>query len=266
MTRCVRPHARRALAAGAADDSVHARESRGKQRGLARADAIIAVSSTIAADLRARSPELAATRSRSFRMRLTRRRSRRRLQRSAPPLAGPYALYLGKLAPNKGTTHLVQRRSNAPGSTGRWSSPVTARSATSIARDAARSTRDIRLVGWVDQRSATAWMAHASMLVFPSRGPESLSRVLIEASALGVPIAAMNTGGTPDIIENGETGLLSRTPEELADDMRRLRARSGSARRASARPRERTRGTRFDASVVIARIERLYRDLLARAR
>jgi glycogen(starch) synthase len=133
-----------------------------------------------------------------------------------------------------------------------------------IAREAARSTRDIRLVGWVDQRMATAWMAHASLLVFPSRGPESLSRVLIEASALGVPIAAMSTGGTPDIIQNGETGLLSRTLGEFAADIRRLRddpdlrARLGAAARARA-------FTAFDSSVVIPRIERLYRDLLNRA-
>ena len=61
------------------------------------------------------------------------------------------------------------------------------------------------------------------MLIFPSRGPESLSRVLIEASALGVPIAAMNTGGTPDIVIHEQTGLLSATFEALADDVRRLR-------------------------------------------
>src|SRR6185503_15165415 len=85
------------------------------------------------------------------------------------------------------------------------------------------SNRDIRMIGWVDQRTAAAWMAHASMLIFPSRGPESLSRVLIEASALGVPIAAMNTGGTPDIVVDEQTGLLSATPGELADDIRRLR-------------------------------------------
>ena len=74
----------------------------------------------------------------------------------------------------------------------------------------------------------------------------------------------MNTGGTPDIIQNGETGLLSRTLEEFAADIRRLRddpdlrARLGAAARARA-------FTAFDSSVVIPRIERLYRDLLARA-
>ncbi len=127
------------------------------------------------------------------------------------------------------------RQSNAPTSTGRWSSPATGPEEKLIADQAARSRRDIRMVGWVDQQAAAAWLAHASLLIFTSRGPESLSRVLIEASALGVPIAAMNTGGTPDIVVDKRTGLLSNTPEELARDIRRLRddegLRAGSARR-----------------------------------
>ena len=114
---------------------------------------------------------------------------------------------------------------------------------------AARSDRDVRLIGWIDQEAAAAWLAHASMLIFPSRGPESLSRVLIEASALGVPIAAMNTGGTPDIVVDEETGLLSATPEELAADVRRLRAMTGCAggserRRGRAPNHASTRGRR----------------------
>jgi glycogen synthase len=106
-----------------------------------------------------------------------------------------------------------------------------------------------------------AWLAHASLLIFPSRGPESLSRVLIEASALGVPIAAMNTGGTPDIIEHEVTGLLASTPEALADGVRRLRgdeelrSRLGSAARQHA---ERA----FDAPAVVERVERLYHELI----
>jgi glycogen synthase len=263
MTRCVRPHAR-ALWPLALPMIPYMRANLvGKQRDLRHADAIIAVSSTIAADLRARSADLAAARVEIIPNAVDTAALQSSAAASTPPLAGPYALYLGKLAPNKGTTHLVQVMERAGLD---WPVVVAGDGPEreAIAREAARSTRDIRLVGWVDQRMATAWMAHASLLVFPSRGPESLSRVLIEASALGVPIAAMNTGGTPDIIQNGETGLLSRTLEEFAADIRRLRddpdlrARLGAAARAHA-------FTAFDSSVVIPRIERLYRDLLARA-
>ena len=126
--------------------------------------------------------------------------------------------------------------------------------------DAARSGRDIRFTGWVNQESATAWLAHASLLIFPSRGPESLSRVLIEASALGIPIAAMNTGGTADIIVHGETGLLSATPEALADDVRRLRGDEDLRRRLADAARLRAERL-FDAASVTGRFEALYADL-----
>src|SRR5205823_2049090 len=101
--------------------------------------------------------------------------------------------------------------------------------------------------------AAAAWLGHASVLVFPSRGPESLSRVLIEASALGVAIAAMNTGGTTDIIVDEETGLLSATPEELASDVRRLREDDRLRARLSVAAREHARD-RFEAGAVVRRV------------
>ena len=99
------------------------------------------------------------------------------------------------------------------------------------------------------------------MLIFPSRGPESLSRVLIEASALGVPIAAMTTGGTTDIIEHDVTGLLSDTAAGLADDVRRLR-HDDALRRRLGEAAARQAAERFDSRAVAARIRALYRELL----
>ena len=232
-------------------------QPRAQAAGPRRADAVIAVSTTIAADLRARAPELAATRLEIIPNPVdiaapARDGPRRRRRRST----GPYALYLGKLAPNKGTSHLVDVVERAGLD---WPLVI---AGDGPDRDAHRSaarhapSRDIRLIGWVDQAQATAWLAHASMLIFPSRGPESLSRVLIEASALGVPIAAMNTGGTPDIVEHGETGLLSATPEALADDVRRLRRGRGAARDGSAPRRASDAEPRSTPPAVVARIER----------
>jgi glycogen synthase len=260
MTRCVRPHAK-ALWPGALPMIPYMRANlRRKQRGLAGADAIVAVSSTIANDLRARSPEIAAARVEIIPNPVDVAALRRTAAERPRPLAEPYALYLGKLAPNKGTTALVSIVEQAALD---WPVVVAGDGPerAAIAADAARSDRDIRMIGWVDQQTAAAWMAHASMLIFPSRGPESLSRVLIEASALGVPIAAMRTGGTPDVVIDESTGLLSETPEELASDIRRLRAdpdlraRLGAAAQLHA-------ASRFDAATVVERVERLYLDLL----
>jgi glycosyltransferase involved in cell wall biosynthesis len=229
-----------------------------KRRGLAAADAVIAVSTAIARDLGARAPELSGVRMEVIPNPVDIADLRARAAAARRPIDEPYVLYLGKLAPNKGTAHLVDVADRADL---RWPLVIVGDGPDRAALEAAfrRGSRDIRFTGWVDQPAATAWLAHASALIFPSRGPESLSRVLIEASALGVPIAAMNTGGTADIIEDEVTGLLSTTPDELADDVRRLVNDEALRGRLGAAARERAR--RFDAPSVVARIERLYVDL-----
>jgi glycosyltransferase involved in cell wall biosynthesis len=260
MTRCIRPRAG-ALWPAALPMIPYMRANLArKRRGLAGADAIVAVSTTIAADLRARAPEIHGTRLDIIPNPVNVSVLRAAGNASAP-LPQPYALYIGKLAPNKGTRHLVPTIVKAGLD---WPLVVagTGPDREVIEAEAARSGRDIRLIGWIDQAAAARWMAHASMLIFPSRGPESLSRVLIEASALGVPIAAMNTGGTPDIIVNGQTGLLSTTPDGLAEDVRRLREDADLRARLSAAARVHAE-ERFDAPAVVARIEALYLELVS---
>jgi glycosyltransferase involved in cell wall biosynthesis len=229
-----------------------------KRRGLAGAGAIVAVSSTIAADLHARAPELAGARvvviPNAIDTELLRAAAA-----AARPLAGPYALYLGKLAPNKGSSWLPRVAVEADLA---WPLVVAGDGPerADLEQAARRSGRDIRFTGWIDRGEALRWLAHASLLVFPSRGPESLSRVLIEASALGVPIAAMATGGTADIVDNQRTGLLSDTIEELIADVRRLAADDVLRQRLGTAARERALA-RFDARMVVTRIEGLYSDL-----
>ena len=255
MVQCIQPRAGAAWPAALPMIPYMRRNLARKRQGLAAADAIIAVSSTIAADLRRRAPELQAARMHVIPNPVDVAGLRQRAAASVAPLAGPYALYLGKLAPNKGTVHLpdVVQRARLE-----WPLIVAGDGPerTALEAAAARGGRDIRFTGWLDQEAATAWLAHASVLVFPSRGPESLSRVLLEASALGIPIAAMHTGGTADIVEDEVTGLLSATPDALADDLRRLiedpalRARLGAAAR--------ERAQRFDAGAVVERVEQVY--------
>jgi glycosyltransferase involved in cell wall biosynthesis len=259
MTQCIRPRSG-ALWPLAIPMIPYMRANLGRKRtGLAAASAVIAVSSTIAADLRARAPELAGTRLETIPNAVDVAALRARAAASRPLADGPYALYLGKLAMNKGTSALIDVVERAQLD---W--PLVVVGDGPERRDlelrSARSSRAIRFTGWVDQTTATAWMAHASLLVYPSRGPESLSRVLIEASALGLPIAAMNTGGTPDIVVHEETGLLSTSAEDLARDVARLR-RDEALRQRLGRAAARHVESRFDAPSVVARVERLYEEL-----
>ena len=96
--------------------------------------------------------------------------------------------------------------------------------------------------------------------MFPSHGPESLSRVLLEASTLGVAIAAMETGGTSDIVVHEETGLLSHSADGLGDDVARLRRDSLLRARLGQAARRRVE-SRFDAAVAVGQVEQLYRAL-----
>jgi glycogen synthase len=262
MTRCIRPRAGAAWPLALPMIPYMRANLARKRTGLARADAVIAVSSTIARDLQARAPELARTRIDIIPNPVNVSELGNRAATLAPPIAGPYALYLGKLAPNKGTSHLVRVAERAELD---WPLVIAGSGPEqeAIASQAARSRRDIRMIGWIDQTAAAAWLSNASLLIFTSRGPESLSRVLLEASALGVPIAAMNTGGTPDIVVDEETGLLSDTPEELATDVRRLRQDEPLRLRLGGAARTRA-AELFDAAAITGRVERLYRELIER--
>jgi glycosyltransferase involved in cell wall biosynthesis len=75
----------------------------------------------------------------------------------------------------------------------------------------------------------------------------------------------MNTGGTPDVVIDEQTGLLSATPDELAEDVRRLRADHALRTRLGAAARIHAE-THFDAPAVVARIEQLYGEILGRER
>lgn len=234
-----------------------------KRAGLAAADAVIAVSRRIASDLLERAPELASTRVEVIPnpVNIAALREAAGSAMTGPRVPeGPFALYLGKLAPNKGTNVLVDvlARANLD-----WPLVVAGdgpdRSALEV--QARRSGRDVRFTGWIDHASAAGLLGRASMLIFPSRGPESLSRVLLEASALGAPIAAMDTGGTRDIIEPEVTGLLSTSAAGLAEDVARLRGNEDLRRRLGTAARAKIE-REFDAPAVVARIEALYQEML----
>jgi glycosyltransferase involved in cell wall biosynthesis len=230
-----------------------------KRSALARADAVIAVSRRIAQDLVERAPELSRTRLEIIPNPVD-VAALRTLSRAAA--VEPFALYLGKLAPNKGTSDLVDVVRHADLD---WPLVIAGDGPdrAELERTAQLSGRRIEFKGWVDKDEATRLLADASMLIFPSRGPESLSRVLLEASALSVPIAAMDTGGTRDIVEHDVTGLLSSTAEGLAAGVRRLR-QDATLRRRLGDAAKRKMEREFDATAVGARVEQLYAELARR--
>jgi len=260
MTRCVRPRAGAAWPLALPFVPYMRANLARKQRALARASAVVAVSSAIARDLRERSSPLASARIEIIPNPVDVAGIRRAAQAEAPPVKGPYAIFVGKLEHNKGIQFLLPAVERAGLC---WPLVVVGdgRQRGALEAEARRLSRDVRFLGWLDRPRALAWLAHASLLVFPSYGPESLSRVLLEAAAIGVPIAAMKTGGTGDIIEHGVSGLLSASPDELGDHVARLASDRRLADGLAGRAREYV-NVHFDTARVVSRFEALYQDLI----
>jgi glycosyltransferase involved in cell wall biosynthesis len=103
-------------------------------------------------------------------------------------------------------------------------------------------------------------MARATALVFPSLWPEPLSRVLLEALALGTPVAAMDTGGTREILGDGESGLLVGDVPELGAAVARLVHDAALRGRIAEAARERARA--FSPEALTPRYEAVYRRML----
>jgi phosphatidyl-myo-inositol dimannoside synthase len=96
----------------------------------------------------------------------------------------------------------------------------------------------VRFVGAIPERDLPALYNLASLYVGASRrggqiDVEGFGISLVEASACGLPIVAANSGGIPDAVRDGETGVLvpPEEPAAFADAISRLLADEAAAKR-----------------------------------
>ena len=80
----------------------------------------------------------------------------------------------------------------------------------------------IRLLDFTEDRDAL--YAGMDIVVIPSTQPEPFGLVAVEAMAMGRPVIASNIGGLPEIVLNGETGILFEpgSDKELSEAIIRL--------------------------------------------
>jgi glycosyltransferase involved in cell wall biosynthesis len=121
----------------------------------------------------------------------------------------------------------------------------------------------VKLLGeWPYAAVQSAW-AGAIANVLPSVCKEACPTVVIEAMRAGRPSIGSSMGGIPDLIVDGETGLLVEpgSRASLGDALRRLADDPQMAQRygqAAAR-----RALEFKASAVVPRIEAVYRSVIS---
>lgn len=77
--------------------------------------------------------------------------------------------------------------------------------------------RNVNLVGFIDNNRINSFIRNHHLMAMPSRG-EAFGVAALEASACGRPVVATTVGGVPEVVVDGETGILvpPDDPESLA--------------------------------------------------
>jgi glycosyltransferase involved in cell wall biosynthesis len=104
-------------------------------------------------------------------------------------------------------------------------------------------------------------LARADVFVLPSRA-DNLPVSILEAMAAGIPVIGSRTGGIPELVADGETGLVfeAESPPALAAAISELAADPSRRRRFGERGRERV-AAYFSAEQVGQRMVQLYERL-----
>ena len=120
----------------------------------------------------------------------------------------------------------------------------------------------VQLLGWVDPEQLTILYHQSHLFVLPSYY-EGLPMVMLEAMACGLPIVSTRVGGIPELIQEGENGILIEPGDRkalvealsalLADPIRRGEMAGKNIQKI----RE-----QYDIPVYVEKLRSLYRELL----
>jgi len=172
----------------------------------------------------------------------------------------PFILFVGHLRPYKGVNVLLDAYA-------RLDDPPPLVLVGTLASDSPKAfPPSVKVVTFVPHATVMAMWERALFGVSPSIAPEALPSVVMEAMSMGKAMIGSRNGGYPDLIEEGQTGLLSEPgdAEQLAANMAlmiddaELRERLGKAAA--------ERAGLFSAERIVPKIEDLYRGTVARAR
>lgn len=133
------------------------------------------------------------------------------LPRKAIPFERPRLLYVGRLAREKGVDLLL---SAFPAIRKSFSDVRLTIAGDGPARQvlehqAALGHADaIKFVGWIHPQEIPDLINDSTIVVIPSRYREPFGLIAVEAAQLARPVVASRTGGLPEIVVDGQTGLL----------------------------------------------------------
>lgn len=179
--------------------------------------------------------------------------------------AGGYALFVGRLSPEKGVQDLIEawRDAGSP-------MPLTIIGDGPCAPEVRAAAATLPGITWLGARPRSEVleaMKRAAVLVFPSRVYEGMPMTIIEAYGTGTPVIGTRLGSTTEMIEHGRSGFLVEPGDRgaLVDAVRRFADDPDRARglRAGARA---AYLERFTADQNFAALVRIYEEAIAERR
>lgn len=136
---------------------------------------------------------------------------------------GGYALFLGRLSPDKGAHRAIEvaRKAEVPLLIAGKMREVWEREyfATMVEPHLGAG---VEYLGEVPHEKKLQLLARARALLFPIRWNEPFGLVMLEAMACGTPVLAFPEGAAPEVVDDGRTGFLCEDEAAMAEALGRV--------------------------------------------
>jgi starch synthase len=184
--------------------------------------------------------------------------------------ARPYVIFVGRVTRQKGLPVLLRAASHLdPGAqlvlcAGQADTPELAAEVDGLVERLTATRSGVRLIsGMLAKREVIQLLSHARVFACPSVY-EPLGIVNLEAMACGAAVVASRVGGIPEVVADGETGLLvpPSDPQALAGALNELLGDRARAQEMGQAGRKRA-VAEFGWPAIAAQTVALYRELTA---
>jgi glycosyltransferase involved in cell wall biosynthesis len=171
-----------------------------------------------------------------------------------------YLLYVGRISPEKGVHHAIEaaKKLDLP--------LIIAAKLDTYYEEYLIYYRDhiephlsdkIKFIGEVDTKKRNELMSKALAFLHPVTWPEPFGLTLIEAMACGCPVVAFRQGSIPELVQEGKTGFVVETVDEMVEAIKRIPALSREECMKYSR-------THFNARRMADEYEQLYNEIVNR--